>query len=69
MQRLKQHQKSFPNMTMVVANGKFYIGLNNRADSFDLNWMKPMDYLREKERVLQDVRVIEGLIELLNCLP
>ena len=22
-----------------------------------------------KERVLQDVRVIEGLIELLNCLP
>ena len=69
MQRLKQLQKSFPNMTMVVANGKFYIGLNNRADSFDLNWMKPMDYLREKERVLQDVRVIEGLIELLNCLP
>ena len=69
MQRLKELRKSFPNMTMVVANGKFYIGLNNRADSFDLNWMKPMDYLREKERVLQDVRVIEGLIELLNCLP
>jgi hypothetical protein len=69
MQRLKQLRNSFPNMTMVVANGKFYIGLNNRADSFDLNWMKPMDYLREKERVLQDVRVIEGLIELLNCLP
>ena len=69
MQRLKQLRQSFPNMTMVVANGKFYIGLNNRADSFDLNVMKPMDYMKEKERVLQDVRVIEGLIELLNCLP
>ena len=69
MQRLKQLRNSFPNMTMVVSNGKFYVGLNNRADSFDLNCMKPMDYMREKERVLQDVRVIEGLIELLNCLP
>ena len=37
--------------------------------AFDPQFSKPIEYLRERQRMLADVKVIEDLIQLLNCLP
>ncbi|MBO6161677.1 MAG: DUF3137 domain-containing protein, partial [Eubacterium sp.] len=69
MMRLKQLEDMYNSVTIVIKDGKLYVGLNNRMDAFDANIMKPIEYVNEKERVEKDVQVIEILIELLNCLP
>ena len=69
MQRLTYLEQTYGRITMVIVNGKLYIGIDNRMDSFDPQYMKPIEYLREKERMLADVKVIEDLIQILNCLP
>ena len=69
MQRLKRLEDMYKSVTIVIKDGKLYVGLNNRMDAFDANIMKPIEYVNEKQRVENDIQVIEILIELLNCLP
>ncbi len=69
MERLKQLKKSYPSITMVINRGTLCIGLNTRVDSFDPKITRKIDYPSEKARVEEDIRVIEQLMELLNCLP
>ena len=69
MQRITYMEQTYGRITMVIVNGRLYVGIDNRLDAFDPQFSKPIEYLREKQRMLADVKVIEDLIQLLNCLP
>ena len=69
MQRITYMEQTYGRLTMVIVNGKLYVGIDNRMDAFDPQYSKPIEYLRERQRMLADVKVIEDLIQLLNCLP
>ena len=69
MQRITYMEQTYGRLTMVIVNGKLYVGIDNRMDAFDPQFSKPIEYLRERQRMLADVKVIEDLIQLLNCLP
>ena len=69
MQRLKYLHQMYGRVTMVIVQQKLYIGLDNRVDAFDAQTTRAIEYPRERERMLRDVKVIEALIEILNCLP
>ena len=69
MQRLKYLRQNYGRVTVMVSQQKLYIGLDNRMDSFDAQTNRAIEYPRERERMEQDVRVIEALIEVLNCMP
>ena len=69
MQRVMQMEQHYGRITMVIVNGKLYVGIDNRLDAFDPQYTRPIEYTKERERMLEDVKVIEELIQILNCLP
>ena len=55
---------------MVFDAGYLMVGINQLSmNAFDANLRKPISYPDEKARVEKDVRMIEELIQILNCIP
>ena len=69
MERITALYQRYGSITMTFAHGYLMVGLNSKMDSFDANMKKPIDYQTERARMLQDVRVIEELIQILQCIP
>jgi hypothetical protein len=69
MERIAALKQRYGSITMTFAHGYLMVGLNSKMDAFDANMRKPIDYQTEKMRMRDDVRVIEELIQILQCIP
>ena len=70
MERIRAVKNKYGNITMVFDAGYLMVGINQLSmNAFDANLRKPISYPDEKARVEKDVRMIEELIQILNCIP
>ncbi len=65
MERIKNIKNHFGNLAMHFTHGKLYVGFNSSRDAFDAPIFGKIDYITEKNRMLEDVQVIKDIIDVL----